>query len=77
MAAALRPFAPEPPPPSAERELVRRLGVFPATNIVVANMIGTGIFTTSGLLVEHLGDLRLLLALWLAGGLLSLAGALC
>ncbi len=32
----------------AEETLQRKLGLFPATNIVVANMIGAGIFTTSG-----------------------------
>jgi APA family basic amino acid/polyamine antiporter len=37
---------------SAEK-LERKLGLFPATNIVVANMIGAGIFTTSGLLMAR------------------------
>jgi APA family basic amino acid/polyamine antiporter len=58
-------------------DLERRLGLFPATNIVVANMIGAGVFTTSGLLMDQLGDARLLLGLWLAGGALALLGALC
>ena len=72
-----RPIAPEAPSASSEPELARRLGAFPATNIVVANMIGAGIFTTSGLLMDQLGDARLLLVLWLAGGALALLGALC
>jgi len=72
-----RPVAPEAPSASSEPELARRLGAFPATNIVVANMIGAGIFTTSGLLMDQLGDARLLLVLWLAGGALALLGALC
>jgi amino acid transporter len=38
------------------RELSPRLGLFPVTNIVVANMIGAGIFTTSGLLLQELGS---------------------
>ena len=57
--------------------LARRLTAFAATNLVVANMIGAGIFTTSGLLLDRLGDARLLLLLWLAGGALALLGALC
>jgi APA family basic amino acid/polyamine antiporter len=77
VASPSRPIAPEAPGASREPDLTRRLGVFPATNIVVANMIGAGIFTTSGLLMDQLGDARLLLALWLAGGVLALLGALC
>ncbi len=57
--------------------LERRLGLFPATNLVVGSMVGAGIFTTSGLLMEELGDPRLLLLLWLVGGVLALCGALC
>jgi len=57
--------------------LARKLGLFPATNIVVANMVGAGIFTTSGLLMQELGDPGLMLILWLAGGVLALSGALC
>jgi len=71
------PIAPEAPSASSGPDLARRLGAFPATNIVVANMIGAGIFTTSGLLMDQLGDARLLLVLWLAGGALALLGALC
>jgi len=57
--------------------LSRSLGLFPATNIVIANMIGAGIFTTSGLLLRELGDPRLMILLWIAGGVLALCGALC
>lgn len=61
----------------SDEKLKRTLGLFPLTNIVVANMIGAGIFTTSGLLMSNLGNPILLLLLWLAGGLISLCGALC
>jgi len=57
--------------------LERRLGLFPLTNIVVANMVGAGIFTTSGLLMKDLGNAWLMLALWVAGGAIALCGALC
>ncbi len=46
-----------------DTDLERKLGLFPVTNIVVANMIGSGIFTTSGLLMGALGDPLLILAL--------------
>src|SRR4030042_6468574 len=59
-----------------EEKLERKLGLFPATNIVVANMIGAGIFTTSGLLMSGLNDPVLMLILWAAGGIIALCGAL-
>ncbi len=57
--------------------LERRLGLFPLTNIVVANMVGAGIFTTSGLLLRDLGSPLLLLALWVVGGIIAMCGAIC
>jgi APA family basic amino acid/polyamine antiporter len=57
--------------------LHRKLGLFSTTNLVIANMIGAGVFTTSGLLMVELGDPLLMIGLWLAGGLLALCGALC
>jgi basic amino acid/polyamine antiporter, APA family len=60
----------------AEHNLQRKLGLFPATNIVVANMIGAGIFTTSGLLMAGLNSPLLMLTLWLVGGIIALCGAL-
>lgn len=60
----------------AEEKLQRKLGLFPATNIVVANMIGAGIFTTSGLLMSGLNNPVLMLSLWFIGGIIALCGAL-
>jgi basic amino acid/polyamine antiporter, APA family len=57
-------------------ELERKLGLFPLTNIVIANMIGAGIFTTSGLLMSDLGNPLLMLGLWVVGGIIALCGAL-
>jgi APA family basic amino acid/polyamine antiporter len=59
-----------------EEKLQRKLGLFPATNIVIANMIGAGIFTTSGLLMSGLNDPILMLILWAVGGIIALCGAL-
>jgi APA family basic amino acid/polyamine antiporter len=56
--------------------LKRTLGLFPVTNIVIANMIGAGIFTTSGLLMQDLHDPVVMLILWLVGGVVALCGAL-
>ncbi len=57
-------------------ELERKLGLFSITNIVIANMIGAGIFTTSGLLLRDLQNPLLMLLLWFIGGLIALCGAL-
>ncbi|MFH1943165.1 MAG: amino acid permease [bacterium] len=59
-----------------ENGLKRTLGLFPLTNIVVANMIGAGIFTTSGLLMQDLRNPLLMIALWIVGGIIALCGAL-
>jgi len=61
---------------SAENGLKRKLGLFPVTNIVIANMIGAGIFTTSGLLMADLKKPLIMIALWIVGGMIALAGAL-
>ena len=57
--------------------LERKLGLFSTTNLVVGDMIGVGIFTTSGLLLAELGNPILMLGLWLLGGVFALCGALC
>ena len=57
-------------------DLQRKLGLFPLTNIVIANMIGAGIFTTSGLLIADLLDPILMIVLWVVGGIIALCGAL-
>jgi len=58
-------------------ELKREIGFFSATILVVANMIGTGIFTTSGFIMEELGNPQTMLLCWLVGGIFALCGALC
>ena len=57
--------------------LKREIGLFSATILVIANMIGTGIFTTSGFIMAELHDPKMLLLCWLCGGLFALCGALC
>ena len=61
---------------SKANDLQPRLGFFPIYNIVVANIIGAGIFTTSGILMGNLGNVGYLLMLWFAGGIVALCGAL-
>ena len=54
----------------------RSLGFAAALAAVVANIVGTGVFTTLGLQVQETADGFALLALWAVGGLIALAGAL-
>ena len=45
--------------------------------LVIANMIGAGIFTTTGFQAADLGHPLLIFVLWVVGGVLALLGALC
>lgn len=60
-----------------EFETPRRVSGFTATCVLVSNVIGSGIFTTTGFMARDLGETWLILLLWFVGGLLSLAGAVC
>lgn len=57
-------------------ELKRELGIWTATLLVVASMIGSGIFGNTGIIQEHVGNPWSVLGLWFLGGLIALAGAL-
>ena len=50
-------------------------GFWTLTFLVVANMIGAGVFTTSGFTLASLGDPWMVLLAWLVGGLVALCGA--
>ncbi|HLF97453.1 MAG TPA: amino acid permease [Methylococcaceae bacterium] len=54
----------------------RPLGLATAMALVVASMIGTGVFTTSGFLLADLRSPWLVLLAWLVGGILATCGAL-
>ncbi|MFB3825804.1 MAG: APC family permease [Bryobacteraceae bacterium] len=56
--------------------LLRQLGFFSATALVISNMIGAGIFSSTGFMAGDLGDAGLILAEWGLGALFALAGAL-
>jgi APA family basic amino acid/polyamine antiporter len=56
--------------------LERRLGTIDAAAIVIANVIGVGIFTTPGIVAAMVPHAGALLALWIFGGLLAFAGAM-
>lgn len=52
------------------------ISLFTAINIVVANMIGTGVFTSLGFQVVDIKSGFALLSLWIVGGIVALCGAL-
>jgi basic amino acid/polyamine antiporter, APA family len=56
---------------------LKKISVITATNLVVANMIGTGVFTSLGFQVAAISSDFALMALWLVGGIAALCGALC
>ena len=57
--------------------LPREMGPFSAAILVVANMIGTGIFATPGFVMAELNHPASFLLCWVAGGIFALCGALC
>jgi basic amino acid/polyamine antiporter, APA family len=56
--------------------LIRGLGLISAVAIVIGNVIGTGVFLKTRVMVCNVGTPGNVLAVWVAAGLLSLAGAL-
>lgn len=58
-------------------ELKRKLGLFTAVLIIIADVIGTGIFITTGQILEMTGSALSVLILFAVGGLIALTGSLC
>lgn len=70
-------MSPGTAPSKHPRDRLRReLTLLDTTLLVVSSVIGVGIFLTPGTIAELLPAPGLILAAWIAGGLLSLAGAL-
>jgi amino acid transporter len=57
-------------------ELRRDLGLAAALAIVVGTVIGSGIFRVPQSMVLNVGSVRMVFLVWIAGGALSMAGAL-
>jgi APA family basic amino acid/polyamine antiporter len=67
------PAPPAPPAPA----LVRGLGLLDATTLIIGSVIGSGIFFAPSYMAGNVASPAVLLGLWLVGGFLTLAGALC
>ncbi len=57
-------------------QLRRSFRVRDGVALIVSNVIGVGIFTTPAIIAKNVPDPRVMLALWVAGGCLALAGAM-
>ena len=55
----------------------KKIGLLGSITIVVANMIGVGIFTSLGFQLLDLTDYRVILLMWGIGGFLALSGTFC
>lgn len=60
-----------------EQQSRRVVGTHTGAAIVISTMVGTGIFTTTGLMAEMGARSGDILIAWLIGGFLALCGALC
>jgi amino acid transporter len=54
---------------------IRTLGLFSLVCLIIANMVGAGVFTTSGFALGDLGSAHRVTAAWVVGGLIALSGA--
>ncbi len=57
-------------------ELVKGLGLYGATSVVVGTMIGTSIFLVPSIMLRHVGRPSVVVGVWIFAGILSLCGAL-
>jgi APA family basic amino acid/polyamine antiporter len=55
----------------------QKIGLYTATAIVVANMVGTGVFTSLGFQAAGLHSGFTIMFLWIIGGVVAFTGALC
>lgn len=53
-----------------------KIGFYTAISLVIANMIGTGVFTSLGFQLFNIHSVFSILVLWLLGGIISFCGAL-
>ncbi len=65
------------PSDNASTSLARRVTAFTAGCLIVSNMIGTGIYGTTGFMARDLGQPWLIMLVWTVGGLFAFLGALC
>src|SRR5471030_259007 len=60
---------------AAKSEFTRGVGAWGAIAVNVANMIGTGVFLKTRVMTCNVGSAKMVMLVWVAAGLLSLAGS--
>jgi APA family basic amino acid/polyamine antiporter len=60
-----------------QTSLKRQLGLWTAMFVVMASMIGSGIFGNTGIIQSSVQNSYVVLFLWILGGMIALSGALC
>ena len=58
------------------QDLDRGLGLVAAMGVIIANVVGTGVFMKARVMIVNVGTPGLVLTAWLVAGLLTLAGSL-
>src|SRR6266702_1105459 len=69
--------SPDDPPQHSAAGPVQTLSLGDAVGIVVGLVIGAGIFKTPSLVAANTGSEWIMIAAWVAGGVVSVIGALC
>ncbi|MDF1837143.1 MAG: amino acid permease [Planctomycetota bacterium] len=64
------------PSPAADRKLQRAVTLIPAIAIILANIIGTGVFVKARVMTVNVGTPGMVLLVWVCAGLLTLTGSL-
>lgn len=75
-AVVLREAAVTGRPEERRPQLLRKLNLLDTTFLVIGAVIGSGIFMTSGFIADYLPSPGPILLVWLAGGFITLTGAL-
>jgi basic amino acid/polyamine antiporter, APA family len=61
---------------SVDTSKIKKLGLITTSAFVIANMVGTGVFTTLGFQLSGTENLVAILLLWIIGGIIALCGSL-
>ena len=61
----------------AAPQLIRGVGMWAAISVNVSNMIGAGVFLKARVMTCNVGSAKIVMLVWIAAGLLSLAGTFC
>ncbi len=57
--------------------LKKEFGLFTAVCAIINMVLGSGLFYTPSIILSHIGSFGLSISLWIAGGVVTLCGALC